>query len=80
MKEKLKKAIGYLIKYIPDVSFLIGSLVLSYAILTPVRTGKVLGISNVDEIRNCKIFGIMLIAFAVVITIRRCFAKRGKPK
>jgi len=74
MKEKIKK-------YLPDGLFLFGTWITSYAFLRPVLdpASIILAKYGIGGIANYKykILGIMLIALALDIAIRRYFAKRN---
>jgi len=72
MKEKIKKITKILKKYLPDILFLTGTWILSYNLLKPAGFVPVL-----FDYTQYKVLGIMLIAFAFDIAIRRYFAKRN---
>lgn len=81
MKEKIKKIIKILKKYLPDILFLVGVWITSYSSLKPpVYVG---GISIPDMVGYTEhatwyqVLGIMLIALALDIAIRRYSAKRN---
>jgi len=65
MKEKIKK-------YFPDILFLTGTWILSYNLLRPAGFVPV-----VFDYTQYKVLGIMLIALAIDIAIRRYLSKRN---
>ena len=79
MKEKIKKIIKYLKKYSLDILFLTGVWITSYNLLRPSRElGLTLPSLTVTEyFTGYKVLGIMLIAIAIDIAIRRYLAKRN---
>ncbi len=63
----------YLNKYLPDALFLAGVLVVSYNFVR--HTGLVL--PSLEDDHTEKVLGIMLIAFAINIAVRRYFTKKN---
>ncbi|MCX6758999.1 MAG: hypothetical protein NT012_00290 [Candidatus Nealsonbacteria bacterium] len=82
MKEKIEKIIKYLNKYLPDILFLIGVWVASYNLLRPSQKVGLLpslpSLTHTEYFTEYKVLGIMLIALALDIAIRRYSAKRNK--
>lgn len=68
MKEKIKK-------YLPDGLFLLGVWITSYTFLRPTDILEKYGIGVTNY--KYKILGIMLIALAFDVAIRRYFTKRN---
>lgn len=74
MKEKIKK---YLVKYLPDTLFLTGVWIATHNLLrSPVETSLVDRVRSRDLI-GYKGLGIMLIALALDIAVRRYFARKS---
>jgi len=71
----MEKIIKYLKKYLPDILFLGGIWIFSYNILRPVTEWPNIDLTN--YFTGYKVFGIMLIALALDIAIRRYFSKNN---
>lgn len=82
-KEVIKK-LKLFIKYFPDILFLIGVLIASYNILKPPRVVKygllpelpTLSGIYIEDYTNYKVLGIILVAIAIDIAVRRYFLER----
>ena len=79
MKEKIKKIVKYSEKYLPDILFLFGVWISSYNLLRPpaVRGLVMPSLSYAEHFTEYKVLGIILIALAVDIAVRRYFANRN---
>jgi len=81
MKEKIKRAIKCLNEYLPDILFLIGIWVASYNLLRQSvwkRGIETLSSTHTAYFTEYKVLGIMLIAIAFDIAIRRYIIKKNK--
>ena len=81
MKEKIKEIIKYIKEYLPDILFLIGLWIASYNLLRPPQTRGGIYMPSLggytEHFTGYKVLGIILIALALDITIRRYFTKRN---
>ena len=79
MKEKVKK---YLNKYLPDILFLTGVWIASYNLLRPPEKRGLLpplpSLTYYEHFTEYKVLGIMLIALALDVSIRRYFSNKKK--
>jgi len=76
MKEKISKTVNLIKKYLPDLLFLVGVLIVSYNFLRPSYKSEFDRILNYDQRsieHKVQVLGIILVALAIDIAIRRYF-------
>jgi len=79
VKEKISKTINLIKKYLPDLLFLLGVLIVSYNFLRPSYKSEFDRILNYDQQlmeHKVQVLGIILVALAIDIAIRRYFKCR----
>ena len=80
MKEKIEKAGKYIRKYLPDILFLAGVGIASYNLLRPpkrIAAPWEFELPSLTEyFTTYKVIGILLVALAIDIAIRRYFIKK----
>jgi len=81
MKERIKKFIKLIKKYLLDILIITGVLILSYNVLRPVeKKGGIMILGYTDYHTEEKVFGIFLIAIGIDLAIRKYLSSKNERK